>query len=75
MERFGIVNRVIADADLLERSAAFAQQVAQGPTRAYAAHKVLLRAWAVGGLSTADNAMFDIAVAHSPPVVLRDRPR
>ena len=62
MERFGIVNRIVADADLLNEARAFAQKVAQGPTRAYAAHKALLRAWAVGGVSTADDAMFDIAM-------------
>jgi enoyl-CoA hydratase/carnithine racemase len=62
MERFGVVNRVVADADLLNEARAFVQKVAQGPTRAYAAHKALLRAWAVGGVSSADDAMFDIAM-------------
>lgn len=62
MERFGVVNRVIADADLLNEARAFAQKVAQGPTRAYATHKALLRAWAVGGVASADDAMFDIAM-------------
>jgi enoyl-CoA hydratase/carnithine racemase len=62
MERFGVVNRIVADADLLKQARAFAHQVAQGPTRAYAAHKALLRAWAVGGVAAADEAMFDIAM-------------
>ena len=62
MERFGVVNRVLPDADLVTEARAFAQKVAQGPTRAYAAHKALLRAWAVGGVSSADDAMFDIAM-------------
>ena len=62
MERFGIVNRVVADAELLKEARAFALKVAQGPTRAYAAHKALLRAWAVGGVSAADDAMLDIAM-------------
>jgi enoyl-CoA hydratase/carnithine racemase len=62
MERFGIVNRVVADAELLQEARAFALKVAQGPTRAYAAHKALLRAWAVGGVSAADDAMLDIAM-------------
>ena len=62
MERFGIVNRIVADADLLNEARAFAHKVAQGPTRAHAAHKALLRAWAVGGVSSADDAMFDIAM-------------
>lgn len=62
MERFGVVNRVVPDAQLLQEARAFAQKVAQGPTRAYAAHKALLRAWAVGGVSAADDAMLDIAM-------------
>jgi enoyl-CoA hydratase/carnithine racemase len=62
MERFGVVNRVIDDASLLAEAKAFAEKVARGPTRAYAAHKALLRAWAVGGVSAADEAMFDIAM-------------
>ena len=62
MERFGVVNRVVPDAELLAEARAFAQKVAQGPTRAYAAHKALLRAWAVGGVAAADDAMFDIAM-------------
>ena len=41
LERFGVVNRVVADADLWNEARAFAQKVAQGPTRAYAAHKPL----------------------------------
>ena len=33
MERFGVVNRVLPDADLVTEARAFAQKVAQGPTR------------------------------------------
>lgn len=62
MEHFGVVNRVVADVALLTEARAFALNVAHGPTRAYAAHKALLRAWAVGGVSAADEAMFDIAM-------------
>ena len=62
MERFGLVNRMVADSDLLKESSDFARKVARGPTRAYAAHKALLRAWAVGGVAAADEAMFDIAM-------------
>jgi enoyl-CoA hydratase/carnithine racemase len=62
MAAAGVVNRVIADEELLEEATAFAQRVAKGPTRAYAAHKALLRAWAVGGVAAADDAMFDIAL-------------
>lgn len=62
MERFGIVNRVIADADLISEATAFAEKIARGPTRAHAAHKALLRIWAVGGVAAADESMFDIAM-------------
>jgi len=62
MERFGIVNRVVPDADLLKEAREFAQKVSSGPTRAYAAHKALLRTWAEGGVALADSAMFDVAM-------------
>ncbi|MFK0107129.1 enoyl-CoA hydratase/isomerase family protein [Streptomyces sp. NPDC091217] len=58
----GVVNRAIADDALLAEATAFARRVAKGPTRAHAAHKALLRAWAVGGVAAADEAMFDIAM-------------
>ncbi|WP_198024018.1 hypothetical protein [Mesorhizobium sp. LNHC221B00] len=38
------------------------EKLAMGPTRAYAAHKVLLCAWANGGVAAADEIMFDIAM-------------
>ncbi|MDB5859953.1 MAG: Enoyl-CoA hydratase/isomerase [Ramlibacter sp.] len=62
MERFGVINRVVPDAELQQEARAFAEQAARGPTRAYAAHKALLRAWALGGVAAADQAMFDIAM-------------
>jgi enoyl-CoA hydratase/carnithine racemase len=62
MERFGVVNRVEPDMELLKEANSFALKMAKGPTRAHAAHKALLRTWAVGGVDTADQAMFDIAM-------------
>ncbi|HWD76076.1 MAG TPA: enoyl-CoA hydratase/isomerase family protein [Solirubrobacteraceae bacterium] len=62
MAAAGVVNRVIADDALLDEARAFAQRAATGPTRAHAAHKALLRAWAVGGVAAADEAMLDIAM-------------
>jgi enoyl-CoA hydratase/carnithine racemase len=62
MERFGVVNRVVPDMKLLEEANSFALKMAKGPTRAHAAHKALLRTWAAGGVDTADQAMFDIAM-------------
>ncbi|MFF4764630.1 enoyl-CoA hydratase/isomerase family protein [Streptomyces sp. NPDC001292] len=58
----GVVNRVVPDELLLKEATAFAEKIAKGPTRAYAAHKALLRAWAVGGVAAADETMFDIAM-------------
>ncbi|REG51002.1 enoyl-CoA hydratase/carnithine racemase [Paraburkholderia sp. BL6669N2] len=62
MAHFGIVNHVVADDKLRQESMAFAEKCARGPTRAYAAHKALLRAWAIGGVAAADDAMLDIAM-------------
>jgi enoyl-CoA hydratase/carnithine racemase len=58
----GVVNRVVPDEAILEEATAFARRLAKGPTRAYAAHKALLRAWSVGGVAAADEAMLDIAM-------------
>ena len=62
MERAGVVNKVFAEADLLTESRAFVEKLALGPTRAYAAHKALLRAWATGGVAAADQMMFDMVM-------------
>ena len=62
MERCGLVNRVIDDA-IVSEATAFAEKLARGPTRAYAAHKALLRAWAVGGVAAADRS--DVRFGHS----------
>lgn len=62
MERFGVINRVVADAELVQTAEVFARKLATGPTRAHAAHKALLRARAVGGVCAADEMMFDVAM-------------
>jgi enoyl-CoA hydratase/carnithine racemase len=62
MAEAGVVNRVVADDALLGEAEAFARKIAKGPTRAYAAHKALLRAWSVGGVAAADETIFDIAL-------------
>ena len=62
MMQRGVVNRVVPDAELEQRAKEFALAVAAGPTRAYAAHKALLRIWAEAGVAAADSAMFDIAM-------------
>jgi enoyl-CoA hydratase/carnithine racemase len=62
MMQRGVVNRVVPDAELDQRARELAMRAAGGPTRAYAAHKVLLRIWAEAGVAAADSAMFDIAM-------------
>jgi enoyl-CoA hydratase/carnithine racemase len=61
MERYGVVNSVVPDDRLVAEAKAFATKLASGPTRAHAAHKVLLRIWATSGVAAADEAMADIA--------------
>jgi len=72
----GVINRVVAD-DVLQKDAmVFAKKLAQGPTRAHAAHKALLRTWSVGGVAAADQAMFDVSMplfeTHDAQTALRD---
>jgi enoyl-CoA hydratase/carnithine racemase len=62
MEQYGVVNRVVSDDKLLDDATAFVSKLAAGPTRAHAAHKALLRIWATGGVTAADEAMFDVAL-------------
>ncbi len=62
MEHFGVVNRVVRDEALHQEAMAFVAKLSTGPTRAHAAHKALLRIWATGGISAADEAIADIAL-------------
>ena len=62
MERRGLINRVVADATLLEEATAFARRLAAGPTLAHAAHKALLKAWSAGGAGAADQVVLDLAM-------------
>lgn len=62
MERYGVINRVVPDGDLLREASALVAKLARGPTRAHVAHKALLRLWTTGGVTAADEAMFDIAM-------------
>lgn len=62
MAQAGVVNHVVSDAEVLAAARSFAVTLASGPTRAYAVNKALLRAWADGGVSGADNVLFDLAM-------------
>lgn len=54
LERWGVVNRVVGDDELLEKGMRFAQRLAAGPTKAHAATKRLVRAYLDGGVDRAD---------------------
>ena len=62
MAQVGAVNHVVPDAELLTAARSFATKLANGPPRAYAVNKALLRAWTDGGISGADNVLFDLAM-------------
>jgi enoyl-CoA hydratase len=54
LERWGVVNRVVGDDELLEKGMRFAERLATGPTLAHAATKRLIRAYLEGGVDRAD---------------------
>lgn len=61
LERWNVVNRVLPDADLAEKSMAFAQRIASGPTKAHAATKRMVRAAIDEGVRGADARIGEIA--------------
>src|SRR5918994_113373 len=54
LERWNVVNRVVADDELLEKGMRFAHRLADGPTVAHAAPKRIIRAVRAGGVDEAD---------------------
>ena len=60
LERWNVVNRVVADDDLAEKTQRFAQRLADGPTLANNATKRVVRAYLDGGVRAADAATPDI---------------
>lgn len=54
LESWGVVTRVYPDAEFEERSRAFARRLAEGPTKAHAATKAIIRAQKEGGARAAD---------------------
>ena len=54
LERWGVVNRVVDDGELLEKGMRFAHRLASGPTVAHAATKRIVRAYCAGGVDEAD---------------------
>jgi enoyl-CoA hydratase/carnithine racemase len=54
LERWNVVNRVLSDAGFADAAQAFARRLAEGPTRAHAATKAIVRAQLAGGTRAAD---------------------
>jgi enoyl-CoA hydratase/carnithine racemase len=54
LERWNVVNRVVADDELLEKGMRFAHRLADGPTVAHGATKRIIRAYREGGVERAD---------------------
>jgi enoyl-CoA hydratase len=54
LERWNVINRVLPDEDLLEKATRFAQRLANGPTKAHAATKEVVRSVRDGGVHEAD---------------------
>lgn len=54
LERWNVVNRVLPDEDFADAAHAFARKLANGPTRAHAATKGIIRAQIEGGARAAD---------------------
>jgi enoyl-CoA hydratase len=61
LERWNVVNRVLPDDGFDEAARAFARGLAEGPTRAHAATKAIVRAQLDGGALRADRAVPEVA--------------
>jgi enoyl-CoA hydratase len=60
LERWNVVNRVLPDGELAEKSMRFAQRLAAGPTGAHHATKQIVRAYLEHGVRGADGRTADI---------------
>jgi enoyl-CoA hydratase len=60
LERWNVVNRVLPDGELRDKSMRFAQRLAAGPTRAHHATKRMVRAFLEHGVRGADERAPDI---------------
>jgi enoyl-CoA hydratase len=61
LERWNVVNRVLPDDGFAEGALAFARRLAEGPTRAHAATKAIVRAQVEGGARAADERVPELA--------------
>jgi enoyl-CoA hydratase/carnithine racemase len=82
LERWNVINRVVADGELLEKGMRFAHRLAAGPTRAHAATKRIVRAYLEGGIDKADRVTPKVSgglfetedLQHAVESFLRDGP-
>src|SRR5919201_1802870 len=63
LERWNVVNRVLPEAELLEKGMKFAHRLAAGPTKAHAATKRIVRAYLEGGVDRADRETPKVAAS------------
>ncbi|QQX86639.1 enoyl-CoA hydratase/isomerase family protein [Cupriavidus necator] len=63
--KLNIVSKVVPHGRIVDETVALAKKLAEGPTRAHAATKALLAAWASGGITHADSQMMELI-----PVIL-----
>lgn len=63
LERWNVVNRVLPDEGFAEAARAFALRLANGPTRAHAATKAIIRTQLAGGTRAADEVTPEISGA------------
>jgi enoyl-CoA hydratase len=61
LERWNVVNRVLPDEGFADAALAFARGLAEGPTRAHAATKAIVRAQVEGGARAADERVPQLA--------------
>jgi enoyl-CoA hydratase len=63
LERWGVVNRVVADDELVDKGMRFARRLADGPTVAHSATKAIVRGYLEGGVDRADEITPEVAGA------------
>src|SRR5205823_10434478 len=61
LERWNVVNRVLPDEGFDEAARAFARDLADGPTKAHAATKGIVRGYLEGGAARADQVVPELA--------------
>lgn len=62
MARLNLINRVVPDEQLEDAARALVNRLASGPPAAYATTKLLMRAWAAGGIAAARSILYDVSM-------------